>query len=242
MADRVEFDTELGANFIRYAHMVARRGYVHNTLGNMVIRTSHPDFAHGVAYTKHAEISLEEMSLENIVITDIPTSRRLYGEAMTSIGHNLNREILRLRPDINAAIHVHDDDTIAYFGSGAFQEVRILSLDMPFIHGKPPCYIPAEIDVESDVGPVGDFIGETNCVVLLGHGVTTLGRTISEAYHRLNSFTSEVRRNIIAEQLAAIKGSRIRFRGQDEIDHMYRFAEKVIYPDRAEDVMAEERS
>ena len=178
----------------------------------------------------------------SIGITDIPTNRLLYGEAMTSVSHNLNREILRPRPDINAVIHVHDDETIACFGSGATQEARILSLDMPFIHGKPPYYLPAEINVESDVGPVGDFIGETNCVVLLGHGVTTLGRTISEAYHRLNAFTSEVRRNIIAEQLAAIKGTGIRYRGQDEIDHMYRFAEKVIYPDRAEAVMAEDRS
>ena len=98
MRNEVEFDAGLGASFIRYAHMIARRGYVHNTLGNMVIRKSHPDFEHGVAYTKHAEISLEEMSLENIVITDIPTSRLLHGEAMTSVGHNLNREILRLRP------------------------------------------------------------------------------------------------------------------------------------------------
>ena len=242
MNNRVEFDAEIGATFIRYAHMVARRGYVHNTLGNMVIRKPHPEFEHGVAYTKHAEISLEEMGPENIVVTDIPTSRLLHGEAMTSIGHNLNREILRLRSDINAVIHVHDDATIAYFGSGAFQEVRILSLDMPFIHGKPPYYLPADMDVESDVGPVGDFIAGTNCVVLLGHGVTTLGRTISEAYHRLNSFTSEVRRNITAELLAAAKGSRIRHREQDEIEHMYRFAERVIYPDRAEGVMAEEHS
>ena len=238
MLNAVEFDTELGARFVRYAHMVARRGYVHNTLGNMVMRKPHPDFEHGVAYTKHAEISLEEMTADNIVITDIPTSRLLRGDAMTSVGHNLSREILRLRPDINAVIHVHHDETIAYFGSGAFRELRILSLDMPFIHGKPPWYVPADIDVESDVGPVGEFIAETNCVVLLGHGVTTLGRTISEAYHRLNSFASEVRRNIIAEHLAAIKGSSIRYRDQEEIDLMHRLAERVIYPDRAEDVMA----
>ena len=40
MTKEVEFDAGLGASFIRYAHMVARRGYVHNTLGNMVIRKS----------------------------------------------------------------------------------------------------------------------------------------------------------------------------------------------------------
>jgi hypothetical protein len=48
------------------------------------------------------------MEPENIVITDIPTSRILLGGKVTSIGHNLSREILRLRPDIHATIHVHD--------------------------------------------------------------------------------------------------------------------------------------
>ena len=77
------------------------------------MRAPHPDFPHGLAYTKHAEISLEEMEAGNIVITDIPTSRIVWGERMTSVGHNLSREILRLRPDIGATIHVHDDATIA---------------------------------------------------------------------------------------------------------------------------------
>ncbi len=74
---------------------------------------------------------------------------------------------------------------------------------------------------------------------MLGHGVTTLGRDISEAYHRLNAFTSEVRRNILALQLAALKGSNVQYRSAQEIDQMYRFAERVIYPDRAEAVMSE---
>ena len=75
MPTPVTFDPVLGCQFIKYARLVAGRGYVHNTLGNMVMRSPHPDFAHGLAYTKHAEISLEEMEVENIVITDVPTSR-----------------------------------------------------------------------------------------------------------------------------------------------------------------------
>src|SRR5262245_34106493 len=151
MTTPVHFDSKIGEQFLRYARLVAARGYIHNTLGNMAIRAAHPDHPHGVAYTKHAEISLEEMGMENIVITDIPTSRLIYGSRTTSIGHNLNREILRLRPDIGAVIHVHDDATIAFFGSGAFREVKVLSLDMPFILGKPPYYLPAHLDVEADV-------------------------------------------------------------------------------------------
>lgn len=240
MATPVTFDLETGRRLLKYARLLAARGYVHNTLGNIVLRVPHPDFPHGLAYTKHAELSLEEMEEENIVITDIPTSQVLYGNKVTSIGHNLSREILRLRPDIHATIHVHDDALIAFLGSGAFREVRMLSLDPPFVLGKPVHYVSGHVDVEADVSGVKDFIQETNSVVLVGHGVTTLGRNVSEAYHRLNTLTAECRRNIAAELLAALKGSKPEYRGQTEIESMYRFAETIIYPRRADRVMHED--
>jgi len=237
----VTLDREVAGQFLKYARLLAARGYIHNTLGNIVVRVPHPDYPHGVAYTKHAELSLEEMEPENIVITDIPTSKVLYGDKVTSIGHNLSREILRLRPDIHATIHVHDDALLAFFGSGAFREVKTISLDLPFVLGKPIFYVPAHVDVEADVSSVKDFIGGTNCVVLLGHGVTTLGRNVSEAYHRLNSLTAEVRRNIAAELLAHGAGTRPQYRSEEEIQAMYRFAESIIYPKRAERVMQDDQ-
>ena len=236
MPTPVHFDPQTGAEFLRYARLVAARGYIHNTLGNMAVRRPHPDFADGVAYTKHAGISLEEMGVEHIVITEIPSAKLLYGSRVTSIGHNLNREILRQRPDINAVIHVHDDASIAFFGAG-YREVKVLSLDMPFVLGKDPYYLPANVDVEADVGPVKDFIADTNLLVLVGHGLTALGRTLSEAYHRLNSFTAEVRRNIEAEKLAAITGQRPAYRDRAEIEAMHAHADAIINPVRAENVM-----
>ena len=240
MATPVTLDAAVAKTFIKYARLVAARGYVHNTLGNIVMRVPHADYPHGVAYTKQAELSLEEMEAGNIVVTDIPTSRILMGDKLTSIGHNLSREILRLRPDIHATIHVHDDALLAYFGSGAFREVKTISLDLPFVLGKPIHYVPAHVDVEADVSSVRDFIGDTNSVVLLGHGVTTLGRNVSEAYHRLNSLTAEVRRNIAAELLASRAGTKPNYRSEEEIQAMYRFAESIIYPTRAEKVMHED--
>ena len=233
-------DPAIVETFLRYARRLAARGYVHNTLGNIVMRVPHPDYPHGVAYTKHAELSLEEMGADNIVITDIPTSQVLYGGKMTSIGHNLSREILRLRPDIHATIHVHDDALISLLGSGAVKEVGMLSLDPPFVLGKPVHYVPAHVDVEADVSGVKDFIQNTNSVVLVGHGVTTLGRNVSEAYHRLTTLTAEARRNIDAELLAAATGTRPAYRSEAEVQAMYRHAESIIYPKRAERVMQED--
>jgi hypothetical protein len=64
------------------------------------------------------------------------------------------------------------------------------------------------------------------------HGPTTLGRSLSEAYHRLNTLTSEIRHNILAERLAAIGGADVHFLAQDAVDWMYRHPESVIYPSR----------
>ena len=237
MATPITFEPKVGEQFIKYARLLSARGYIHNTLGNMVIRVPHPDFKHGLAYTKHAEVSLEEMEIDNIVITDIPTSRIIWGDRITSIGHNLSREILRLRSDIDAVIHVHDDATIALLGSKITTEFNIISLDPPFVLGKPVHFVPAHVDVEADVSSVEEFVQNTNSLVLVGHGITTMGRNISEAYHRLNTLTAEVRRTILAEQLAYSKGTIPAYRSNEEVQSMYRFAEQIIYPDRAEGVM-----
>jgi ribulose-5-phosphate 4-epimerase/fuculose-1-phosphate aldolase len=228
----VAFDPAIGELVLRYARMIVARGYVHNSLGNLAIRVPHPAFEHGVVYTKHAEVSLEEMTLEHVVITDIPTPTLLHGTMPTSVGHNLNREILRLRPDIGAVIHAHHDETIALLASGAVKELSVLSLEFPYVMAKPPYVVPSHLDVEQDVGPIADFIETTNSVLMENHGVTTLGRTISEAYHRLNTLTSEVRRIILAEQLAAAAGTEVHYLRPESVEWMYRYAESVIYPSR----------
>ena len=228
----IAFDTHIAEQLLRYARLVVARGYVHNSLGNIAIRAGHPRFPHGVAYTKHAEVSLEEMTIDNVVITDIPTPTLLHGHVPTSVGHNLNREILRLRPDVGAVIHAHHDETIAYFAAGGVKELRVLSLEFPYVMALPPYVVPSHLDVENDVGPIADFIAGTNAILMENHGVTTLGRSVSEAYHRLNTLASEVRRNILSERLAAIRGTETHYLGQDAIDWMYRYAESVIYPSR----------
>lgn len=228
---RVVFDERVASELLRYARMVVARGYVHNSLGNIAVRVPHPDLPHGVAYTKHAEVSLEEMTIDNVVVTDIPTPALLHGHVPTSVGHNLNREILRLRPDIGAVIHAHHDETIAFFAAGA-GAVRVLSLEFPYVMAMPPHVVPSHLDVENDVRPIADFIAHTNSLIMENHGVTTLGRSLSEAYHRLNTLTSEIRRNVMAEQLAAIRGHDVHALAPDAVDWMYRYAESVIYPSR----------
>src|SRR3954467_15043328 len=64
----VTFDSAIAATYLRYAHMLAARGYVQSTLGGMVIRAPQANYADGVAYAKPAGVSLEEMSVDDLVI------------------------------------------------------------------------------------------------------------------------------------------------------------------------------
>jgi ribulose-5-phosphate 4-epimerase/fuculose-1-phosphate aldolase len=224
------FDARAGDLLLGYARRLVARGYVHNSLGNIALRVSHPDFPEGVVYTKQAEVSLEEMTIDNVVITDVPTGKLLHGSVPPSVGHQLNREILRLRPDVDAVIHVHPDETIALFASGAVKELKVLSLEFPLVMGKPPHLLPSHVNVELDVAPLKDFIQTTNAVVMESHGVTVLGRTLPEAYHRLNTLTAEVRRSMAAETLAAARGTEVRYLPAADVEWSYGQADAVIYP------------
>jgi hypothetical protein len=52
--------------------------------------------------------------------------------------------------------------------------------------------------------------------------------------------TAEIRRNIEAERLAALRGTTPLYRSDAEIAMMHKHAEAVIYPERAEKVMRED--
>ena len=225
----VEFDRALAEKYVLYAHRLAARGYVQSTLGGMVIRGPHREYPDGLAYAKPAGVSLEEMTVDDVVITDIPFGRVLHGTAATSVGHQMNREILRLRADVNCVIHLHHDETIALLAAGC-DEIHSYSLTFAYLMQKPIAYLPAHLNVEEDVAPIKTFIQDTNCIVMKRHGITVLGRTVSECYHRVNTYTAEVKRQVIVELLSAARGTTPERVTREEMEWMFSQGDKVVYP------------
>jgi L-fuculose-phosphate aldolase len=228
----VVFDQGVAETYLRYARMISDRGYVSAATGNMVMRQSHPRYPDGICYVKCQGVSLEEMTIKDLIITDVPHGLILYGDRGTTVGHQMNREILRLRPDVQAVIHLHHDETIAFFAAG-YQELKITGLTFPYLMQSLPHYLPAHINVEDDVGPIKTFIADVNCFIMKRHGFTVLGRNVSECYHRVNVLTSEVKRNIIAEQLAAARGTKPEYLTMDEMKRMFEHGDAVMYPEVA---------
>ncbi|MBY0336781.1 MAG: class II aldolase/adducin family protein [Acetobacteraceae bacterium] len=226
----VTFDRSVGETYVKYARMMSARGLVQSSLGGMAIRVAHPNHAHGICYAKPQGVSLEEVEVEDLVITDIPWGRVMHGTRATTVGHQMNREILRLRPDVNCVIHLHHDETIAFLAAG-FEEIRSTSLTFSYLMQKPAHYLPASLNVEEDVAPIRTFIQDTNCIIMRRHGFTVLGRTVSEAYHRTTVLCSEVKRNIIVEQLAAAHGRTGEYLSREDMEWMFRRGDSVVYPE-----------
>lgn len=225
----VQFDAKVVKDYVTYAHRLAARGFVNASVGGMVMRVPHAGYPDGVCYAKPQGISLEEVEEGDLVITDIPWGRLLRGERATTVGHQMNREILRLRPDVNCVIHLHHDETIAFLAAG-FQEIRSYSLTFGYLMQKPAYYLPAHVNVEEDVAPIKTFIQDTNCIIMRRHGFTVLGRTVSEAYHRTCVLASEVKRNIIVEQLCAATGRKPEYITEQELAYMAEHGDAVMYP------------
>ena len=225
----VKFDRKIAEQYVLYAHRLAQRGYVQAAVGNMVMRVPHPDYPQGVCYVKCQGVSLEEMGVDDVVITDVPYGRILHGDRATTVGHQMNREMLRLRPDTNCVIHLHHDETIAYLASGV-DDFRPVGLTFSYLMQKPVHLLPAHINVEEDVEPIKTFIQDTNCILMKRHGITVLGRNVSECYGRVNILAAEVKRNILAEQLAAIRGTQVDRISKAEMQEMYRHGDAVMYP------------
>src|SRR5881296_4602018 len=95
----LRFDPAVADQILACARRLTARGYVANQLGNVAVRVPHPAHEHGIIYTKHAGVSLEDATADNIVITDVPTGALLYGRQPTieeGAGRHVG-EILRLR-------------------------------------------------------------------------------------------------------------------------------------------------
>lgn len=226
----VQFDRKVAEQYVLYAHRLAARGYVQAAVGNMVMRVPHADYPDGLCYVKSQGVSLEEMGVDDLVVTDVPCGRIVCGERATTVGHQMNREILRLRPDIHCVIHLHHDETVAFLAAGD-REIRPLGLTFSYLMQKPVQYLPAHINVEEDVTPIKTFIRDTNCILMKRHGITVIGRNVSECYGRVNILAAEVKRNILAEQLAALRGTTVDYISNEEMEQMFRDGDAVMYPE-----------
>lgn len=225
----MKIDEATNKDILKYASLLSARGFICNTLGNIAIKVKPENSNDSVIHTKRKGISLTEMTEDDIAVLTADTSELLRGKNAPSVGYQLNREIFRHRSDINAVIHLHIDEVIAYFSLEGNKEFRYISDDTALVMGKPIYVCERHVNVEKDASHIKDFIANTNCFIMPNHGVTVLGRHVSEAYNRLTSFVAEMRRINQAVLLSNASGKEVRWISDSERDEMHEWGDETIY-------------
>lgn len=105
-------------------------------------------------------------------------------------GKNFHSAILRLRPDLNCVFHVHPPAGIAV--SATKDGLRIFDQGGCSLHGKVGYHDFEGLAQDEDEGPriVRDLGSGNFALIMWNHGLTTVGRTVAEAFsymHRLVS-------------------------------------------------------
>lgn len=216
------------SELLYYAELVARRGYICNQLGNLAKRSVTHLKNDQLILTKHRGISLEEMQFNHVIGISLQNDQLIHGDIPPSIGHRLNKEIFKHRADVNAVIHVHVDELIAYFSMFYEKPFNFISADAALVLGSAPVILPPELNVEIDASMAHKFIKDTNTLILANHGVTTFGTTLSQAYHRLNTMVAEIRRLLCAMHVSVYANTPVNYLSKNEELKLYKLSKDIL--------------
>lgn len=134
----------------------------------------------GLFLMKAHTIGLEEMTPENIITCNIE-GEKVAGTMPRHLEVFIHSEILRVRPDVQAVVHTHAPNAVAFSSLGRPIEA-VGHEGALFSHALPVFTETSDLIVDQARGKaVAKALGDHNYLMLRNHGIVTCGRTIEEA-------------------------------------------------------------
>jgi L-fuculose-phosphate aldolase len=164
---------------LQAARMLAERGLVVGTSGNVSLRLKEPNGRELLVITPTGRY-YDTLSIDDIVVVDLD-GERVEGKFAPSEERMLHIGVYKVRQKVNAVIHSH-----TVFGSA----VASASMEIPAFLDDQVVYIGGEIKVASYALPgslelaknVISALGPRNAVLLANHGALSVGRDMQEAF------------------------------------------------------------
>lgn len=137
--------------------------------------------------------TLGEVGYEDLVVVDMKTGGRLEG-SQPLLGENvIHTGIFRVREDVNSVIHVHPF------------WCTVLSLIEKPIMGLPVYFTGRyQIESEEDGEGLGRALGDDSAILLPGHGIVTVGRTVEQACMLTASLNEQAKKLYYASLLGKV--------------------------------------
>lgn len=179
---------------------LARRGLMAGQDGNLSVRLG-PD---RVLVTP-AGLIKSQLTAADMVEVDL-AGRRRRGRRNPTSELDLHLRILRRRPDVGAVVHAHPPTATGFAVAGEGIPANVLP-ELIFQVGPVPV-VPYGTPGTAELGDkVEPLIGRHDALLLANHGAVTVGRTIDQAWIRMESLEHGARIILMARLLRGGGGS-----------------------------------
>jgi L-fuculose-phosphate aldolase len=194
---------ELRQDMVRVGRLMWERGYVVATDGNLSARLS----------SDRLLVTPTGLS-KGFLSADDPLVIRLDGEPVSPFTHRgrdwkpsseilMHLQVYHRRPDVNAVVHAHPPLATAFSIAGVSLARCVLPEVIVTLGGIPTAEYatPGTIEVPETINR---FIQDYDAIILAHHGSLTLGKTLWEAYLRLEKVEHAAQITLAAQQLGRV--------------------------------------
>ena len=168
---------------------LAARGLIAGRDGNLSVRLD----PHRVLVTPSGFIK-SQITATDMVEIDLATGRRTRGSRNPTSELDLHLQILRHRPDVRAVVHAHPPTATAFAVAGEEIPGNLLP-ELIFVVGPVPL-VPFGMPGTPELGRrIVPYIEDPRhqALLLANHGAVTMGRTLDEAWIRMESLEHAAR-------------------------------------------------
>ncbi len=168
-------------------NVVANAGLTELYAGHVSSRIG--DIALIPAHLHHDGRGMESMTPDQIISVNLKTGEQDPKELELPEEDTIHTSIFAVREDVKSCVHAHPIHATALSMTNSSiipASIRAVRLGEVPIHDAGPMLIEANAPVDIARGEaVAESLGNASCLLIRGHGVVTVGRTVAEAVSRL---------------------------------------------------------
>jgi L-fuculose-phosphate aldolase len=190
-------DWPLRREIVEIARRVWERGYVAASDGNISARTTGGQLLITASGTTFADLTPDD------VVQVTTEGRVIGGRRKPSSEMLLHLEVYRQRSDVSAVVHAHPPIATAFSFAGQSLEECVIP-EVVAIFGTIPTTRYATPSTDEGPQVIREFIREHDALILQRHGSLTVGRTLREAYYKLEKLEHSAQVMLAARQLGRV--------------------------------------
>lgn len=188
-------ENKVKKDFIEICHLMHQKGYVAGSEGNASFKINDSRII-----VTPSGVCKGFLDLEKLVIVD-KSNNKVSGSMKQSSGGKVNLAIYEARKDVNAIIWSHPPVATAFSIAGEELDLSSLPETSNVLKKVPTAPFAHHGDTEAIFNSARSLLMSYDAVLLANNGLITLGKTIEEAYYKLELVEAAAKTMLAVKQL-----------------------------------------